>query len=424
MSTRQSIRGMHDILPDESGAWRQLEAKIARLFDRYQFKEIRLPLLEHTEVFTRAIGQSTDVVEKEMYTFADRNGDSLSLRPEGTAAVVRSVIQHGLLNPPGLKVWYQGPMFRHERPQRGRQRQFHQFGAEVFGWEEPSVDAELIAMVERLWRELGVADNIRLEINSLGDPEDRQRHRQQLLDYLTPFEAQLDADSQRRLHTNPLRIFDSKVPQTQEIMVNAPKFESSLGDQARAHFDALKAMLDTLGIRYTVNPGLVRGLDYYCRTVFEWITDDLGAQGTVCAGGRYDGLVAMAGGKDVPGIGFAMGVERLLELIKIQGGIEDAAPAVYWVGGVERDELMMAAEALRDALPALPVGVDLPGGSFKSQLKRADRSGARWALIVGQAESEADTVLVKDLRSDQPQRHVSKADLAQYLATELLSEKE
>ena len=424
MSTRQSIRGRHDILPDERGAWRQLEAKIARLFDRYQFKEIRLPLLEHTEVFTRAIGQSTDVVEKEMYTFADRNGDSLSLRPEGTAAVVRSVIQHGLLNPPGLKVWYQGPMFRHERPQRGRQRQFHQFGAEVFGWEEPSVDAELIAMVERLWRELGVADNIRLEINSLGDPEDRQRHRQQLLDYLTPFEAQLDADSQRRLHTNPLRIFDSKVPQTQEIMVNAPKFESSLGDQARAHFDALKAMLDALDIRYTVNPGLVRGLDYYCRTVFEWITDDLGAQGTVCAGGRYDGLVAMAGGKDVPGIGFAMGVERLLELIKIQGGIEDAAPAVYWVGGVERDELMMAAEALRDALPALPVGVDLPGGSFKSQLKRADRSGARWALIVGQAESEADTVLVKDLRSDQPQRHVSKADLAQYLATELLSDKE
>jgi histidyl-tRNA synthetase len=415
---------MHDILPGESGAWRQLEAKLARLFDRYQFKEIRLPLLEHTEVFTRAIGQSTDVVEKEMYTFADRNGDSLSLRPEGTAAVVRSVIQHGLLNPPGLKVWYQGPMFRHERPQRGRQRQFHQFGAEVFGWEDPSVDAELIAMVERLWRELGVADNIRLEINSLGDPEDRQRHRQQLLDYLTPFEAQLDADSQRRLHTNPLRIFDSKVPQTQEIMVNAPKFESSLGDQARAHFDALKAMLDALGIRYTVNPGLVRGLDYYCRTVFEWITDDLGAQGTVCAGGRYDGLVAMAGGKDVPGIGFAMGAERLLELIKIQGGIEDVAPAVYWVGGVERDELMMAAEALRDALPDLPVGVDLPGGSFKSQLKRADRSGARWALIVGQAESEAGTVLVKDLRSDQPQRHVSKADLAQYLATELLSDKE
>ena len=424
MSTRQSIRGMHDILPDESGAWRQLEAKLARLFDRYQFKEIRLPLLEHTEVFTRAIGQSTDVVEKEMYTFADRNGDSLSLRPEGTAAVVRSVIQHGLLNPPGLKVWYQGPMFRHERPQRGRQRQFHQFGAEVFGWEDPSVDAELIAMVERLWRELGVADNIRLEINSLGDPEDRQRHRQQLLDYLTPFEAQLDADSQRRLHTNPLRIFDSKVPQTQEIMVNAPKFESSLGDQARAHFDALKAMLDALGIRYTVNPGLVRGLDYYCRTVFEWITDDLGAQGTVCAGGRYDGLVAMAGGKDVPGIGFAMGAERLLELINIQGGIEDVAPAVYWVGGVERDELMMAAEALRDALPDLPVGVDLPGGSFKSQLKRADRSGARWALIVGQAESEAGTVLVKDLRSDQPQRHVLKADLAQYLATELLSDKE
>jgi histidyl-tRNA synthetase len=408
---------MHDILPGESGAWRQLEAKLARLFDRYQFKEI-------TEVFTRAIGQSTDVVEKEMYTFADRNGDSLSLRPEGTAAVVRSVIQHGLLNPPGLKVWYQGQMFRHERPQRGRQRQFHQFGAEVFGWEDPSVDAELIAMVERLWRELGVADNIRLEINSLGDPEDRQRHRQQLLDYLTPFEAQLDADSQRRLHTNPLRIFDSKVPQTQEIMVNAPKFESSLGDQARAHFDALKAMLDALGIRYTVNPGLVRGLDYYCRTVFEWITDDLGAQGTVCAGGRYDGLVAMAGGKDVPGIGFAMGAERLLELIKIQGGIEDVAPAVYWVGGVERDELMMAAEALRDALPDLPVGVDLPGGSFKSQLKRADRSGARWALIVGQAESEAGTVLVKDLRSDQPQRHLPKADLAQYLATELLSDKE
>ena len=424
MSARQSIRGMHDILPSESGAWQQLEAQVARLFSRYQFKEIRLPIVEHTDVFTKAIGQTTDVVEKEMYTFADRNGDSLSLRPEGTAAVVRSVIQHGLLNPPGLKVWYQGPMFRHERPQRGRQRQFHQFGAEVFGYEMASVDAELIAMVERLWEDLGIADTIRLEINSLGDAADRQAYRQKLLDYLRPFEDALDADSQRRLETNPLRIFDSKVPQTQEIMVNAPKFESSLGHEARVHFEQLTAMLDALGIKYTINPGLVRGLDYYCRTVFEWITDDLGAQGTVCAGGRYDGLVGLAGGKDVPGIGFAMGAERLLELIKMREGAEVVTPVAYWVGDSERGLLLAQAEALREALPTLTVGVDLPGGSFKSQLKRADRTGARWALIVGQDEQAAGTVLVKDLRSDQPQRPVPKEDLAQYLASELLSDKE
>ncbi len=418
MSPRQSIRGMHDILPDQSGAWRRLEAKVAQLFDRYQFKEIRVPIVEHTEVFTQAIGQSTDVVEKEMYSFSDRNGDSLSLRPEGTAAVVRSVIQHGLLNPPGLKVWYQGPMFRHERPQRGRQRQFHQFGAEVFGLETPSIDAELIAMVERLWRELGVAEHIRLEINSLGDPEDRRQYRQQLIDYLEPFESQLDADSQRRMQSNPLRIFDSKVAQTQAIMANAPRFDTCLGDDARAHFRSLTETLDALGIQYTINPGLVRGLDYYCRTVFEWVTDDLGAQGTVCAGGRYDGLVGMAGGKDVPGIGFAMGAERLLALLALCGDTPEPPVAAYFVGGVERATLMTAAEALRDALPDLAVGVDLPGGSLKSQLKRADRAGARWALIIGEQELADGTVLVKDLRSDQPQRHVSRADLAQYLASQ------
>lgn len=424
MSQRQSIRGMHDILPDVTSDWQWLERKIALLFARYQFKEIRLPIVEHTDMFTRAIGQTTDVVEKEMYTFEDRNGDSLSLRPEGTAGVVRSVIQHGLLNPPGLKVWYQGPMFRHERPQRGRQRQFHQFGAEVFGLAEPGVDVELISLVDRLWKELGLKDDLRLEINSLGDPEDRQRYRQKLIDYLMPHEQALDEDSKRRLHTNPLRIFDSKVEATQLIMGNAPRFFDHLGEPARLHFEAVCELLDQLGIKYTINTGLVRGLDYYCRTVFEWVTDQLGAQGTVCAGGRYDGLVAMAGGKDVPGIGFAMGAERLLDLLSSKNGENEQPPSVYWVGSVGVAPLLQRAESLRTVLPDLMVGVDLVGGSLKSQFKRADRSQARFALVVGETELGEGTLQVKDLRSKQEQHHLKQEDLAQYLAEQLIESKE
>ncbi len=424
MSQRQSIRGMHDILPNVTSDWQRLERRVSALFARYQFQEIRLPIVEHTDVFTRAIGQTTDVVEKEMYTFEDRNGDSLSLRPEGTAGVVRSVIQHGLLNPPGLKVWYQGPMFRHERPQRGRQRQFHQFGAEVFGLAEPAVDVELIALVDRLWRELDLGAHLRLEINSLGDPEDRQRYRQELVDYLVPHEASLDEDSRRRLHTNPLRIFDSKVETTQAIMANAPRFFDSLGEPAHNHFETVCGMLDQLGIQYTINTGLVRGLDYYCRTVFEWVTDKLGAQGTVCAGGRYDGLVAMAGGKDVPGIGFAMGAERLLDLLSSQKNNVEQLPSVYWVGTVGTATMLERAEALRTALPSLYVGADLVGGSLKSQFKRADRSGARFALVLGEAEAAESTVQVKDLRSEQAQHTVRQEDLAQYLADQLFDSKE
>ena len=399
MSTIRSIRGMHDILPEQTPLWQWLENRLSAIFASYDFHEIRIPLLEQAEVFMRAIGQATDVVEKEMYAFEDRNGDILSLRPEGTAGVVRAAIQHGLLHTPGLKVWYQGPMFRHERPQKGRQRQFHQFGAEVFGMEQPAADVELIAMVERIWRELGLSDKVRLEINSLGDREDRVRYRQQLVDFLRPHVDRLDPDSQRRLDTNPLRIFDSKHPETQAIMADAPRLADALGDDARAHFEQVCRLLDQLDIDYRVNSGLVRGLDYYCRTVFEWITDDLGAQGTVCAGGRYDELVAMQGGKDTPGIGFALGVERLLALLTASGIERVQAPQVYLVSQVDIAEALTMAERLRTMFPGLGVGMSLAGGSFKAQFKRADRSGAALAVILGESELAEGLVQIKQLRA-------------------------
>ena len=398
MNKLQSIRGMHDVLPAETPLWRWLEERLERVFAAYDFHEIRTPMVEQAEVFTRAIGQSTDVVEKEMYAFSDRNGDLLSLRPEGTAGVVRAVLQHGLLNPPGLKVWYRGPMFRHERPQKGRQRQFHQFGAEVFGLDQASADVELILMVERIWRELGLSDNVRLEINTLGDRADRERYRERLVAYLQPHREALDEDSQRRLESNPLRIFDSKHPATREIMADAPRLAEGLGGAAQSHFDSVCAALDRLGVDYRVNSGLVRGLDYYCRTVFEWLTDDLGAQGTVCAGGRYDDLVAMQGGKATPGIGFALGVERLLALVEASGTERRQAPQVFLVTQVDSAVALELAESLRDQVEGLRLGVALAGGSFKSQFKRADRSGARFALILGQEEFKAGTVALKDLR--------------------------
>ena len=399
MNKLQSIRGMHDILPGETPLWSWLEARLEKVFAAYDFHEIRTPTVEQAEVFTRAIGQSTDVVEKEMYAFSDRNGDRLSLRPEGTAGVVRAALQHGLLHTPGLKVWYQGPMFRHERPQKGRQRQFHQFGAEVFGLEQASADIELIVMVERIWRELGLAGNVRLEINTLGDRADRERYREELVTYLRPHRDALDEDSQRRLETNPLRIFDSKNPQTRALMAAAPRLADCLGDAARVHFETVCQTLDELGVAYQVNPGLVRGLDYYCRTVFEWLTDDLGAQGTVCAGGRYDDLVAMQGGKPTPGIGFALGVERLLALIEAGGKECRQAPQVYLVSQVEPAVMLELAESLRDQVEGLRLGVALSGGSFKAQFKRADRSGARYALILGEDELKDGSVALKDLRS-------------------------
>ncbi len=425
MNSIRSIRGMHDILPAETPLWQWLERRLADIFATYDFHEIRVPMLEQAEVFMRAIGQATDVVEKEMYAFEDRNGDQLSLRPEGTAGVVRAAIQHGLLQTPGLKVWYHGPMFRHERPQKGRQRQFHQFGAEVFGLEQAAADAELIAMVERIWRELGLAGKVRLEINSLGDRADRVRYRQQLVDFLEPYVDRLDADSQRRLATNPLRIFDSKHPETQAIMADAPRLADALGEEARVHFDQVCRLLDQLGIEYRINPGLVRGLDYYCRTVFEWITDDLGAQGTVCAGGRYDELVAMQGGKDTPGIGFALGVERVLTLLADAGMEREQVPQVYLVSQVDIAEALKLAERLRQECPGLRVGMSLSGGSFKAQFKRADRCGAALALVLGEVELAAGEVQVKRLRSQSAdQDSVPVEELSGYLAQLLAAEGE
>ncbi|TVS13181.1 MAG: histidine--tRNA ligase [Wenzhouxiangella sp.] len=416
MNNIQSVRGMHDVLPVDTPIWRWLDEQLASIFDAYGFAEIRIPIVEKAEVFTRAIGQATDVVEKEMYAFEDRNGDLLSLRPEGTAGVVRAAIQHGLLQAPGLKVWYRGPMFRHERPQRGRQRQFHQFGAEVFGLAEPQADVEMIALGERIWRVLGLGQGIRLEINTLGDPDDRQRYRAQLIDYLEPHADRLDADSQRRLRSNPLRIFDSKHPETRKIMADAPRLNDVLAEPARAHFQAVCDMLDHLGIKYRINPGLVRGLDYYSRTVFEWITEDLGAQGTVCAGGRYDGLVEIQGGKPTPGIGFALGVERLVELVRASGMERRRDPHVYLVYQTEPELALKLAENLRDALPALRLECSLAGGSFKAQFKRADRSGAELALILGPDEVAAGLCQIKDLRGERAQESVVVAELPGRLA--------
>jgi len=420
MNKLQSIRGMHDILPGQSALWQWLEARIRAIVSAYDFREIRIPIVEQVEVFTRAIGQTTDVVEKEMYAFPDRNGDVLSLRPEGTAGVVRSAIQHGLLQTPGLKVWYQGPMFRHERPQKGRQRQFHQFGAEVFGLDQAASDVELILMVERIWQTLGLKSSVRLEINSLGDREDRERYRALLVDYLEPYRDRLDEDSRRRLDRNPLRIFDSKNETTRQIMAGAPRLSDALGDAAAGHFAEVCRQLDQLGVTYSVNPGLVRGLDYYCRTVFEWITDDLGAQGTLCAGGRYDDLVAMQGGKPTPGIGFAMGLERVLTLLEQAGVEQNEAPQVFLVSQIDPSAMLGLAEQLRSDLPGLRVASALGGGSFKAQFKRADRSGAEYALVLGEAEWAVDAVQIKALRDpDAEQLDMKLAELAGWLGARL-----
>jgi len=414
MKTLQSIRGMHDILPEETSAWRWLEQQLEQILSAYGFDEIRLPLLERTELFMRAIGQGTDVVEKEMYAFDDRNGESICLRPEGTAGVVRAALQHGLLNPPGIKLWYRGPMFRYERPQKGRQRQFHQTGVEVFGLQEASTDVELLALGTRLWRGLGIDGLVELELNTLGDRADRLNYREALVAFLRPHADALDEDSRRRLETNPLRIFDSKLATTQEILRDAPRLIDLIGDEARAHFDQVCAMLDQLGIRYRLNPGLVRGLDYYCRTVFEWTTDALGAQGTICAGGRYDELVEIQGGRPTPGIGFAMGMERLLELLSRERDCFSAEPHAYLLGDDAAERLVLA-ERLRDDWHELRVLTDLQGGSFKAQFKRADRSGAALALVLGEDEIREKRVTVKFLKQGREQQSVPRDRLLAWL---------
>lgn len=413
MKNLQAVRGMNDILPADSALWQYLEATVAKLLAGYAYQQIRLPIVEPTELFSRSIGEVTDIVEKEMYTFADRNGDSLTLRPEGTAGCVRAMLQHGLLGGGvSQKVWYTGPMFRHERPQKGRYRQFHQVGVEAFNLPGPDIDAELIILSWRLWQQLGLDGAVTLELNSLGSSEDRARYRNDLVAYLRERFDQLDEDSQRRLETNPLRVLDSKNPNTQTLLADAPELADYLNDEARQHFSGLKALLDAAGIPYVINPRLVRGLDYYGLTVFEWVTDQLGAQGTVCAGGRYDGLVEQLGGKTAPAVGFAMGMERLLLLIETLGKVPaelDRQVDVYLVtlGADTQQAAIRLAEQLRDALPDMRLLVHCGGGSFKSQFKKADRSGALYALILGEQEAAAEQVGLKPLRDDGEQLNLA-----------------
>jgi len=413
---------MNDILPDQTPAWRYLERTFAGLLDSYGYSEIRLPILEFTELFARGIGEGTDVVDKEMYTFLDRNGESLTMRPEGTAGCVRAVLEHGLSGGGQVqKLWYTGPMFRYEKPQKGRYRQFHQIGVEVFNLPGPDIDAELIILTWRLWQKLGMADAVTLQLNTLGSSEARARYRDDLVAYLQERFEQLDEDSQRRMTTNPLRILDSKVESTQALLVGGPSLHDYLDDESIAHFEGLKARLDAVGLRYEINQKLVRGLDYYCRTAFEWVTDKLGAQGTVCGGGRYDGLVSQFGGKPTPGVGFAMGVERLVLLLETLGVVpaELNRPADLYVCAFgEPAELaaLTLAEKLRDAIPGLRLLVNAGAGSFKSQFKKADKSGAQFAMILGDDELANRVVGFKPLRGEGEQQNIAWDALPEHLA--------
>lgn len=421
MSKIQSLRGMNDCLPTETPVWQYLETTAADVFRRYGYREIRFPLLESTELFKRSIGEVTDIVEKEMYTFTDLSEErkSITLRPEGTASCVRACEQNGLLYNQIQKLWYGGPMFRYEKPQKGRLRQFHQMGVEAFGLAGPDIDAELIALTARLWRALGIDDIVTLQINSLGTPESRARYREELVSFLEKVFDDLDKDSQRRVATNPMRVLDSKVPPTQALLADAPNILDYLDEESRQHFEGLKTLLDELEIPYEVNPRLVRGLDYYSRTVFEWVTTALGAQGTVCAGGRYDGLVEQLGGKPTPAVGFAMGLERLVLLVEERGALPSDIQQqvdVYVVSDQAAfTRALELAEQLRDRLPALRVQTHCGGGSFKSQMKKADKSGARVACLLGEDEVRSSTVTVKYLRGDKPQQSLTLDELVQVL---------
>jgi histidyl-tRNA synthetase len=417
----QSIRGMHDILPEQTPAWQQFETVVKRLLAQYGYQEIRMPIVEMSELFSRAVGEVTDIVEKEMYTFDDRNGDSLTLRPEGTAGCVRAGIEHGLLHNQQQRLWYMGPMFRHERPQKGRYRQFHQIGLETFGIETPDIDAELIAFGARLWKALGLT-NIRLEINTLGTPESRQIHRDLLIEYFSANMDLLDEEAKSRLHSNPLRILDTKNPDMQALVENAPKLYDHLDQASKEHFERLQQLLKALGIEFRINPRLVRGLDYYTRTVFEWVTDQLGAQGTVCAGGRYDGLVSQLGGKATPACGFAMGIERLLALMEEQGvSMDTPKPDVYFVtfGADAEEKGIHLAEMLREQIPALQLINNCGAGSFKSQMKRADKSSASFALILGENELNEESIALKSLRTSDEQEMVAFDQLVDVLKNKL-----
>jgi histidyl-tRNA synthetase len=412
---------MNDILPDVSGTWRYLESVVQDIVQSYGYEEIRLPLLEQTELFRRSIGEVTDIVEKEMYTFADRNGESLTLRPEATASVVRAGITNGLLHNQRQKLWTMGPMFRYEKPQKGRYRQFYQFDVEALGYEGPDVDAELIIMCARLWQALGMS-RLTLEINSLGTAESRSQYRETLVEYFSGVKSKLDEDSIRRLEQNPLRILDSKNPDMQKIVAAAPVMLDFLDSESAEHFQGLKGLLEAAGVAYTVNPRLVRGLDYYSRTVFEWVTDALGSQGAVCSGGRYDGLVEKLGGRPTPAVGWAMGIERFVALFEACGGeapAEDADVYIVAAGEGVLEQAFALAEELRDRIVGVRVESNLGGGSFKSQLKRADKSNAAYALILGEQEIAEKRIGLKPLRSTEDQSSVATDELVATLAGRL-----
>jgi len=420
-----AIRGMNDLYGDQSHAFDYLVQTAESVLKQYGFQSIRLPIVEKTELFARSIGEVTDIVEKEMYTFEDRNGDSLTLRPEGTAGCVRAVIQNGLAHNQIQKLYYTGPMFRHERPQKGRYRQFNQFGVEVFGIETVDVDAELIALSARLWEKLGL-QNLELQINSLGSQAARQAYRDILVAYLEDNKSQLDEDSLRRLNTNPLRILDTKNPDMKSLVDAAPKLIDHLDEASKQHYEDLKAHLDDLGVAYVENPNLVRGLDYYNRTVFEWVTTELGAQGTVCAGGRYDGLVEQIGGKSTPAVGFAMGIERLMALLMDNQLVnEESGPDVYMVlaGDSTKRPGLVISEQIRENLPDINVQMNCGGGSFKSQFKKADKSGARIALVLGEDEVNQQQIAVKYLREAREQEIIPWDQLFTLLKTALTESK-
>jgi histidyl-tRNA synthetase len=413
----QAIRGMNDVLPDETPIWQHIERIFRETLHSFGYQEIRLPIVEKTELFKRTIGEATDIIEKEMYTFLDRNEDHLALRPEGTAGCVRAGIEHGLLYNQIQRLWYQGPNFRYERPQKGRYRQFHQCGAEVFGIATPDIDAELISLSARMLEQLGLKSHVTLEINSLGSPESRVAYRELLVAYFTEHKDQLDEDSQRRLTTNPLRILDSKNPAMKEVITHAPKLTDCLDAESKEHFAKLQMYLTSADIQFTVNPCLVRGLDYYTKTVFEWVTTELGSQGTVCAGGRYDGLVEQLGGKNTPALGFAMGLERLVLLVQQLHTPKQSAADIYILSESDMtfQKGLELASKLRDRFPTLCTMLHCGGGSLKNQFKKADKSGAQVAIILGEQEFATQSVAVKALRITAPQQVIPWTDLVAHL---------
>lgn len=416
----QAIRGMNDILPTQSPLWQKVEAVLRSSVAAYGYSEIRTPIVENTDLFKRSIGEVTDIVEKEMYTFEDRNGDSLTLRPEGTASTVRAGNEHGLLYNQEQRLWYMGPMFRHERPQKCRYRQFHQFGVEIYGIGSADIDAEVLMLSARLWEKLGITEHVTLELNTLGDPAERAAYREALIAFLEQHKDKLDEDSQRRMYSNPLRVLDSKDPQVQSILADAPALMDYLGEESSQHFAQLRELLDAVGIQYRVNSRLVRGLDYYNRTVFEWVTNSLGSQGTVLAGGRYDGLVAQLGGKETPAVGFAMGLERIVLLLETLALTQDIPAEVdVYVAAMGDNclvEAIKVAQELRSALPTLRVMSHCGGGNLKKQMKRADKSGAQVALLIGEEELAEGVVTVKYLRNDNEQQRVARNALSAFLA--------